>query len=64
MGGVCELLRAYVCVRMNCVKIFTAKRFAEKIFTNGMHWQKFSPGENFRIYGIFCVLRSSGLQTG
>ena len=31
------------------------KNFVEKHFASGMHWQnwhKFSPGENFRIYGI------------
>ena len=31
------------------------KKFRGKNFTSGMHWQnwhKFSPGENFHIYGI------------
>ena len=40
-------------------QISLCKKFTEKIFVNCMHWwnwRKFSPGENFHIYGItICV---------
>ena len=34
-----------------CQNFHCAKKL-QKFFANGIHWQKFSPGENFRVYGI------------
>ena len=65
MGGACELLvcayaRALMIARanFNVTKFSPCKKIWGKIFANGMHWrnwQKFSPGKNFRVYGIRTV---------
>ena len=50
-------MRICACARM-CQNFHCAKKFAEKIFANGMHWRnwrKFSPGENFHVYGSTIV---------
>ena len=43
---VCSHNRARMCQNFHCAK--------KNFFANGMHWrnwQKFSPGENFHVYG-------------
>ena len=52
MGGARELLCAYARALIIAQTFHYAKKFAEKIFTNGMHWQKFSPDESLHVYGI------------
>ena len=44
-----------------CHNFHCAKKFAEKIFTNIMHWRnwrKFSPGKNFYVYSLnnYCMI--------
>ena len=55
------VLRAYAralmitCTNSMCQDFHRAKKFMGKIFANGIRWQnwcKFSPGENFHVYGI------------
>ena len=54
VGGARKLLCAYAHAHVNVSKLHCAKKFTEKIFADGMYWrnwQKFSPDENFCIYG-------------